>query len=291
MNQGQQSSVSEFLSKYIGEVDDFGFRGQVRIAPPNTPIDFTFRAEISRLNRDSTTGQHIGTTFGGNQIGLGGADRAGYRDPDIAAREAELFDAIKLSRTDLAGPPRDPDRPFRVLSRRELARELYNNPLDQNPYRGDVDRPGRTILDTHVASMTGVIDLDEIDIKMQAGFVDYKKSEGNFRSLPGVFFFYDLSPIKAMAGVDVSATLGNPNSRRAPPRCAAPLGSWRRNLTRARSFTPPGPRISTTSTSGQGQVGAHRRAPSPARAASAHRARRVPRAGEAALRTGSTPHT
>ncbi len=189
VNQGQQSSVSEFLSKYIGEVDDFGFRGQVRIAPPNTPIDFTFRAEISRLNRDSTTGQHIGTTFGGNQIGLGGADRAGYRDPDIAAREAELFDAIKLSRTDLAGPPRDPDRPFRVLSRRELARELYKNPLDQNPYRGDVDRPGRTILDTHVASMTGVIDLDEIDIKMQAGFVDYKKSEGSDTDLsPNIQF-------------------------------------------------------------------------------------------------------
>jgi len=187
--QGQQSSVSEFLSKYIGEVDDFGFRGQVRIAPPNTPIDFTFRAEISRLNRDSTTGQHIGTTFGGNQIGLGGADRAGYRDPDIAAREAELFDAIKLSRTDLAGPPRDPDRPFRILSRRELARELYKNPLDQNPYRGDVDRPGRTILDTHVASMTGVIDLDDIDIKMQAGFVDYKKSEGSDTDLsPNIQF-------------------------------------------------------------------------------------------------------
>ena len=187
--QGQQSSVSEFLSKNIGEVDDFGFRGQVRIAPPNTPIDFTFRAEISRLNRDSTTGQHIGTTFGGNQIGIGGADRAGYRDPDIAAREAELFDAIKLSRTDLAGPPRDPDRPFRILSRRELARELYKNPLDQNPYRGDVDRPGRTILDTHVASMTGVIDLDDIDIKMQAGFVDYKKSEGSDTDLsPNIQF-------------------------------------------------------------------------------------------------------
>ncbi len=189
VNQGQQSSVSEFLSKYIGEVDDFGFRGQVRIAPPNTPLDFTFRAEISRLNRDSTTGQHIGTTFGGNQIGLGGSDRAGYRDPDIAAREAQLFDAIKLSRTDLAGPRRDPDRPFRILSRRELARELYKNPLDKNPYRGDVDRPGRTILDTHVASMTGVIDLDEIDIKMQAGFVDYKKSEGSDTDLsPNIQF-------------------------------------------------------------------------------------------------------
>jgi outer membrane receptor protein involved in Fe transport len=187
--QGQQSSVSEFLSKYIGEVDDFGFRGQVRIAPPNTPLDFTFRAEISRLNRDSTTGQHIGTTFGGNQIGLGGSDRAGYRDQDIAAREAQLFDAIKLSRPDLSGPRRDPDRPFRILSRRELARELYKNPLDKNPYRGDLDRPGRTILDTHVASMTGVIDLDEIDIKMQAGFVDYKKSEGRDTDLsPNIQF-------------------------------------------------------------------------------------------------------
>ncbi len=100
-----------------------------------------------------------------------------------------MFDAIKLSRTDLAGPPRDPDRPFRILSRRELARELYKNPLDQNPYRGDVDRPGRTILDTHVASMTGVIDLDDIDIKMQAGFVDYKKSEGSDTDLsPNIQF-------------------------------------------------------------------------------------------------------
>lgn len=186
---GKTSRVGEFLHKYLGEVDDFGFRGQIRIVPPNTPLDLTFRAEVSRLNRDSTNGQHIGTTFGGNNIGLGGEDRQGYRDQDIAVREQELFAAVQLARPGLSGPPNDRDRPYRILSRRELARELYKDPLDEHPFRGDIDSPGRTILDTHVASMTGVIDLDEIDIKMQAGFVDYKKSEGTDTDLsPNIQF-------------------------------------------------------------------------------------------------------
>lgn len=168
----QASTVSPFLSRYIGEVDDFAFRGQIRFVPPNTPLDLTFRAELSRLNRDSTAGQHIGTTFGGNNISLGGNDRSGYRDRDVAARQAEWDNYFRLTQPGL------PTMGYTRLARRQIARELLKDPLDEHPFRGDLDRPGKTILDTNIASMTAIIDLDEIDIEVNGGFVDYKKSEG-----------------------------------------------------------------------------------------------------------------
>ena len=75
----RRSTVTPFIRRFIGEVDDYAVRGQIRIRPPDTPIDWTMRVEISNLNRDSTAGQHIGT---GDILGTG--DTAGYRDLDIS---------------------------------------------------------------------------------------------------------------------------------------------------------------------------------------------------------------
>ena len=168
---GEPSHVQPFLPKYIGEVDDFGFRGQIRLTPPDTPLDITFRAEISRLNRDSTAGQHIGVGVPGNRDRLGGSDTLGYTDPDNVARFTELRDSFEqLFPT---APPISWER--RAL--RAVEREIYRRPLDQRPYRGDLDRPGRTILETHVASMTAKLDLEAFDVTSNAGFIDYRKSE------------------------------------------------------------------------------------------------------------------
>ncbi len=177
------STVTPFLPRYIGEVDDFGFRGQIRFVPPDTPLDLNLRAEISRLNRDSTAGQHIGTTFGGNNIILGGVDRFGYRDPENATREAEWKRYFQQTRPGLRS------REYDLLARSQLGKELLKDPLDQKPYFGNLDRPGRLILDTNVASMTALLDFDTIDVKVQGGFVDYKKSERRDTDLsPNVLF-------------------------------------------------------------------------------------------------------
>ena len=165
------SEVTPFLSKYLGEIDDFGFRGQVRIQPPDSGMDFVARLEISRLNRDSTLGQVFGTGAVTNPIG--GEDLFGYRDPDIEARLDEYTAIVRAAAA--------PEFLGRAEAERRalpfVAKELYKTPLDRKPFRGDFDRPGRLILETWAASVTGKIELDESLLELNAGYVDYRKSE------------------------------------------------------------------------------------------------------------------
>ena len=168
------SYVKEFARKYLGEVDDFGFRGQLRVTPPDTPLDLVMRVEISRLNRDSTTGQNIGVrnniTDGRDFLGLG--DDGNYWEPDNRARYEEI---LAFWENNL--PVGVPRRAARFPALQQLEKEIYKRPFDRNPFRGNIDRPGRTILETHVASMTATLDFDDFDVEINGGFIDYRKSE------------------------------------------------------------------------------------------------------------------
>ena len=169
LRSGNRSEVAEFLPRYIGEVDDYGFRGQLRFVPPDTPLDLTMRLELSRLNRDSTAGQQVGTGSRGRE--LGGLDSAGYQEPDNEARQAELETFFEQTQPGLSS------QDYRTLALDQLGREILRQPLDQNPYRGDLDSPGRTILETYAASIGAVIDLEPFDIELNGGYIDYRKSE------------------------------------------------------------------------------------------------------------------
>ena len=160
------STVTPFLHRYIGEVDDYAVRGQIRIKPPDTPIDWTLRVEISNLNRDSTAGQAIGTG-----AGLGTADSAGYRDVDVSNRENSLIGKFRAANPALSL------QQAQLLARGRLAKELRKVPLDRGPYAGALDFPGRTLLETHTASSTAVISTDAAVTTVNFGFVDYRKSE------------------------------------------------------------------------------------------------------------------
>lgn len=167
VRRAETSQVPAFLSRYLGEIDDFGFRGQIRLEQTSElPLEVTFRGEISRLNRDSTLGQHIGTS-----LGVGGQDSAPYQDPDNIERLDKLRSGIESRNPGL------PATEVESQARDQLAREIYKTPLDRRPYRGDFDTPGRTILDTNIGSMTAILDLDDFDTKLNFGYVDYRKSE------------------------------------------------------------------------------------------------------------------
>lgn len=167
---GSRTDVDPFLSRYLGEVDDFGFRGSIRLQPPDAPLDTTFRVEVSRLNRDSTLGQFIGT--GGRFKTLAGEGGNNYIDPDIAVLVEREFNRLAVERPDLNIRERN------NLSRAIISEELRDNQVtDDHPYRGDFDSPGRTILETHSASMNSILDLDYFDVEVNFGFVDYRKSE------------------------------------------------------------------------------------------------------------------
>ncbi len=165
----EMSQVDPFLERFLGEVDDFGFRASIRIQPPGGVMDWVIRGEISRLNRDSTTGQQLGT--GGVGFGVGSADRYGYVDRDIQNRSDELYAIISAENPGLRR------RQIRQLVAPILEKELHKRPLDEHPYRGDLDTPGKTYLDTLTISAKGTFDFEAADVKLNLGWVEDRKSE------------------------------------------------------------------------------------------------------------------
>ncbi|MFO0688237.1 MAG: TonB-dependent receptor [Myxococcota bacterium] len=176
---GEKSQVQPFLNRYIGEIDDYAIRGQLRIKPPELPMEWTVRVEFSNLNRDSTAGQALGT--GGNRVGQG--DILGYRDRDLTNRENFLRSDFRAKNPTLSTTE------INRLAALRLAKEVYKTPGDRHPYAGDLDQPGKTLLETHSVSTTGVIDLDFAEATVNFGFIDYRKSESRDTDLtPNVRF-------------------------------------------------------------------------------------------------------
>lgn len=155
--QGQSSLVKPFLKRKLGEVDDYGFRTQLRIQPPDSRLDLIFRVEISSLNRDSVVGQHVGTARGR----LGDPDLSGYRDAEVTL-QARALEAQGLTTNEV---------------RDVIARQIHRRPLDTRPYSGSYDSPGRTLVETTNVSMSAEQEFDEFDSKFNFGFIDYRKSQ------------------------------------------------------------------------------------------------------------------
>lgn len=152
----KSSPVAPFLASKLGQVDDYGFRAQLRVTPPDSGIDTVLRGEISHLARDSTVGAHIGT---GN--GLGGIDGGGYRDIDLT-RRLLAYQADGLTEAQALAA---------------VARQIKRNGGDSHPFRVAVDMPGHTNVETLNISQTTTADLEPFDVEFNAGFIDYRKSE------------------------------------------------------------------------------------------------------------------
>ncbi|MEZ4331388.1 MAG: TonB-dependent receptor [Myxococcota bacterium] len=167
IRRGERSHVLPFLPRYIGEVDDYAFRGQIRIQPPDLPMDWTFRGEISNLNRDAVAGQ----TFGTRRGLLGSTDESNYRDRDITGQVELVKDRLRPDNPGLS------DAALTELALPFVGKDLYKDPLDHRPYRGDLDSPGRLLLETHVGSANGLIDLEPFDVEINFGYLDYRKSQ------------------------------------------------------------------------------------------------------------------
>lgn len=153
---GDVSAVRPFLKKRLGEVDDYAFRVQLRVQPPDSNLDFILRAEASNLNRDSTVGAHVGTgRF------LGGLDTFSYRDAETTLRR-DRFIANGLSE-DQADDA--------------IARQIFDDRGDRLPYRGNFDTPGRTLVETLTISGTTTATFDTFEMEVNLGYIQYNKSE------------------------------------------------------------------------------------------------------------------
>lgn len=167
LRNGDRSEVNPFLDRYLGEIDDFGFRGTLRVDPSDSPLDFIVRVETSRLNRDSTTGQAIGTSAGF----LGQGSSLGFRDFDLTNRNNAIIARLRRETPGLSLGQ------ARLLARPILEKEVRKAGSDRGPFAGQLNKPGRTILDTHSISTTTTLETDVAQTKLNLGFLDYRRSE------------------------------------------------------------------------------------------------------------------
>ncbi len=167
LRNGDRSEVNPFLDRYLGEIDDFGFRSTLRVDPADSPLEFILRFETSRLNRDSTTGQAIGTSAGF----LGQGSQLNFRDFDLTNRNNAIIDRLRRETPGLTLGQ------ARLLARPILEKEVRKAGADRGPFAGQLNKPGRTILDTHSVSTTTTLDLDVVQTKLNVGFLDYRRSE------------------------------------------------------------------------------------------------------------------
>ena len=138
-----------------GRLNDRGVwaaKGYLRWQPPETEMDFIFNIHGSRLNQLSNAGQAIGT--GGNFFG--GSTRLGYVDPDIKNLIGSAVSAGVADVQDVVG---------NILARN----------LDSQPYRGDFNRVGDTILDSWGTYLEASIPIGDARLRSVTGYEWYDR--------------------------------------------------------------------------------------------------------------------
>lgn len=152
------------LPRRVGEGDEWAARGQLRFQPAGEAMDFILKFEGSRVDRDSTTGQSLGTGNRGDRVGQ--RDSNTYRDQDITAESAAL-EAAGFSR--LGGS----NSPLAIA----LEDRLLDRPLDKNPFRGDINRIGLTRVETLGVSLSSSVDFDRAQLESHVGYHSYNRRE------------------------------------------------------------------------------------------------------------------
>jgi len=153
------------LPRKVNDAGSWAARGQLRFQPPGTDMDWLLNAHGSRLDQQSTLGQAIGTE---NDF-FGGLTGGGYKDPDIAEMQDDLFEELGQQFPDL-GP-----QELGELVREELSNELARN-LDIRPYRGDYSRVGQTQLDAWGGFLRGEWSIGAVDFTSITGYDSYERS-------------------------------------------------------------------------------------------------------------------
>jgi len=165
------SQIETGLPTRVGDEHNWAARGQVRLMPTSSDIDFTLNGHGSRLDQQSTLGQAIGTAVLGLgvQESFGGftnpSPAFGYVEPDQRDEFLSLCNSVN----------------GQVCSNPNAGAELGENlasrrPLDERPYRGDYNRVGRTKLDTWGVFLSGEVPIGPVTLSTVSAYDAYKRS-------------------------------------------------------------------------------------------------------------------
>ena len=149
---GRLSRVPGGLPGRLNDRGVWAAKGYLRWQPPETEMDFIFNIHGSRLNQLSNAGQAIGT--GGNFFG--GSTRLGYVDPDI---KDLIGSAVGAGVADV----------------QDVVENILARNLDSQPYRGDFNRVGDTILDSWGTYLEASIPIGDARLRSVTGYEWYDR--------------------------------------------------------------------------------------------------------------------
>jgi len=181
------SLIPEGLPKRVGDQGNWAARGQFRLQPENTDMDWLLNVHGSKLSQQSTLGQAMGTTLlGGYDPGLGKSVLGGR----IGLNGGSAYFEPDLEREWLR---RCPTQANCQAEGRSYGKKLaQTRPLDERPFRGDYDRVGLTQLDTIGGYLQGEMLVGDLDVKVISAYDQfYRKINQDTDFTPHRLFEFD----------------------------------------------------------------------------------------------------
>jgi len=168
------SPIPEGLPTRVGDQGNWAARGQLRLQPPGTDMDWLLNLHGSRLDQQSTLGQAIGTGNDGSKFGDITDSR--YVEPDQGEESCRLRGGVYTPVLDECNPTDGQPLKTKAEVQEELGKNLAEErPLDTRPYRGDYNRVGQTTLDTWGGSLRGDFSLGPVNVTSISGYDGYER--------------------------------------------------------------------------------------------------------------------
>jgi outer membrane receptor protein involved in Fe transport len=170
------SAIKPGLDSQVNDTSRWAARALLRFQPQETDLDILLNVHFSRVDQLYTVGQSIGTdgSFVNSQGELikdfyGGNSR-GYRPDEIIKQQQRIETRLGFQDAP-AGPERDA---IREHAKRILSRKLAEN-LDDRPYFGDYNNPGRERMQAWGSSLAVDWEGDDFHLKNIVAFEDYDR--------------------------------------------------------------------------------------------------------------------
>jgi outer membrane receptor protein involved in Fe transport len=153
-NGRQISILPGDLPDKVNDIGNWSARGALRFQPEGTDMDWIVNGHGGRMDQYSTLGQAIGT----RDSRYGGPTAFPYRDRDVVSLETRL---------------RKPDQTIDELN--ALLAQHLAEVGDDDPWKGDYNRTGKTRLDTWGSYVRGDWTLPEVTLTSLTGYDAYDR--------------------------------------------------------------------------------------------------------------------
>ncbi len=169
------SALPTGLPDKMNDINTWAARGQLRFQPEGQDMDWIFNFHGGRVDQLARVGVALGTdgardTPDGPIVGFLGGATEGYRQPEIAAEENEIFAALGGG----TAPTNAERRLIRGEARGVLASNLANR-LDRTPFEGDYNRAGDERMTTLGGFVRGDLDYGSFQVTTITGAEHYDR--------------------------------------------------------------------------------------------------------------------